>query len=97
MNLSIIPIQSFSDIVTNSSSELFCIISGNEDVIKFGKWTENQEKSNENNGNGGVSTYNNMHFGIVGNYSDCIYWIFENMPGVGLDAWAGWPLILFEF
>ena len=30
----IIPIQSFSDIITNSSSELFCTISGNEDVIK---------------------------------------------------------------
>ena len=28
-------IQSFSGIITNSSSELFCTISGNEDVIKF--------------------------------------------------------------
>ena len=31
----IIPIQSFSNIITNSSSELFCIISGNEDVLEF--------------------------------------------------------------
>lgn len=29
------PIQSFSDIITNSSSELFCTISGNEDVLNF--------------------------------------------------------------
>lgn len=31
----VVPIQSFSDIITNSSSELFCIISGNEDVLNF--------------------------------------------------------------
>ena len=31
----LIPIQSFSNIITNSSSELFCIISGNEDVLEF--------------------------------------------------------------
>ena len=31
----VINIQSFSDIITNSSSELFCTVSGNEDVILF--------------------------------------------------------------
>lgn len=30
-----INIQSFSDVITNSSSELFCIISGNEDILDF--------------------------------------------------------------
>lgn len=32
MMLSMINIQSFSDIITNSSSELFCTISGSEDI-----------------------------------------------------------------
>ncbi|MGM9532744.1 hypothetical protein [Intestinibacter sp.] len=31
----VINIQSFSDIITNSSSELFCTVSGNENVILF--------------------------------------------------------------
>lgn len=31
----IIPIQSFSDIVTNSSSEIFCVIKGDKETMLF--------------------------------------------------------------
>lgn len=31
--MQIIPIQSFSDVITNSSSEVFCTINANKDVI----------------------------------------------------------------